>query len=236
MCLFSLTNTYFEGQKAESQKASHGRSKEKSTDARLVSLALVISQAGFTKDSKIYQGNITENKILDQTIKELSQHTSQSHRKPYIIIEAGITIESKITMLRKQGYQYIVVSRGKLKEYEATGENVKLYDKREISIELKWVSSARHDSFIFVKSQMKQKKEESMDDQYAGFYEDLLKNIAASIHRKGGDMKGEKVWERIGFLKQKYSAMNRYYNIDVLHDHSHATKILWSRKPLQDNQ
>jgi len=234
--LFDLTNTYFEGQKADSQKARHGRSKEKRTDARLLSLALVTNQAGFTKYSKIYQGNIADNKTLNQTIRELSQHTSQSPRKPYIIIDAGIATEDNLAMLRKQGYQYIAVSRIKLKEYQAAGDPVKLYDKRKNPIEVKWVSSNKPDSFLYVKSQMKQKKEESMDDQFATRYEDMLKNINASIHKKGGVKKIEKVWERIGRLKQRYPAMNRYYDIDVQHDNGQATKMLWSRKPRQDNQ
>lgn len=234
--LFDLTNTYFEGQKADSEKARYGRSKEKRKDAKLLSLALVINQAGFTKYSKIYQGNIADNKTLIATIQELSQHTSQSHCKPCIIIDAGIATEGNLAMLRKQSYQYIAVSRSKLKEYQVKGEPVKLYDKRKKPIEVKWVSSTKPDSFLYVKSQMKQKKEESMDDQFAARYEEMLKNIAASIHKKGGVKKIEKVWERIGRLKQKYPAMNRYYNIDVQHDKGFATKILWSRKPQQNEQ
>jgi transposase len=234
--LFDLTNTYFEGQKADSEKARYGRSKEKRKDAKLLSLALVINQAGFTKFSKIYQGNIADNKTLIETIGELSQHTSQSTRKPYIIIDAGIATEDNLTILRKSGYQYIAVSRSKLKEYEAIGNPVKLYDKRKKPIEVKWVSSAKPDNYLYVKSQMKKKKEESMDDQFAKRYEEMLKNIDASIHKKGGVKKIEKVWERIGRLKQKYPAMNRYYDIDVQHDQGKATKILWNRKPRQDNQ
>ncbi len=234
--LFDLTNTYFEGQKADNKKAKHGRSKEKRKDAKLLSLALVTNQEGFTKYSKIYQGNIADSKTLAETIKELSQHTSQSSRKPYIIIDAGIATEDNLTMLRKSGYKYIAVSRSKLKEYQAKGEPVILYDKREKPIEVKWVSSTKPDSFLYVKSQMKQKKEESMDDQFAIRYEDMLKNIEASIHKKGGVKKIEKVWERIGRLKQRYPAMNRYYDIDVQHDQGKAKKVLWSRKPRQNNQ
>jgi hypothetical protein len=31
---------------------------------------------------------------------------------------------------------------------------------------------------------MKKKREESMDDQFAGRYKEMLENIAASIHKK----------------------------------------------------
>lgn len=229
--LYDLTNTYFEGQKSDSEKAKHGKSKEKRQDAKLLSLALVINQAGFTKFSKIYQGNIAENKTLIATIEQLSQHTSQSNRKPLIILDAGIATEGNLAMLRKQGYPYIAVSRRKLKEYQAIGDPIKLYDKRNNPIEIKWVSSDNPDSFLYVKSFMKQQKEQSMDNQFTRRYVEILENIAGSIHKKGGVKKIEKVWERIGRLKQKYPAMNRYYDIDVQHNQGLATQIIWSRKP-----
>ena len=45
--LYDLTNTYFEGTKANSQLAKYGRSKEKRSDAKLVVLAMVINIEGF---------------------------------------------------------------------------------------------------------------------------------------------------------------------------------------------
>ena len=52
---YDLTNTYFEGRKEGSQKAQFGRSKEKRSDAKLISLALVVNAEGFVKYSKIYE-------------------------------------------------------------------------------------------------------------------------------------------------------------------------------------
>jgi len=55
---YDLTNTYFEGRKSDSELAQFGRSKEKRSDAKLVSLALVVNAEGFIKYNKIYEGNI----------------------------------------------------------------------------------------------------------------------------------------------------------------------------------
>jgi len=41
MCFFDLTNTYFEGQANANPKAKRGRSKEKRSDCKLLTLALV---------------------------------------------------------------------------------------------------------------------------------------------------------------------------------------------------
>jgi len=56
--LYDLTNTYFEGQKANSKLAKRGRSKEKRSDAKLVVLALVVNLEGFIKYSNVFEGNI----------------------------------------------------------------------------------------------------------------------------------------------------------------------------------
>ena len=44
--LYDLTNMYFEGRKSGSEIARFGRSKEKRSDAKLVSLALVVNREG----------------------------------------------------------------------------------------------------------------------------------------------------------------------------------------------
>lgn len=65
---YDLTNTYFEGRKASSELAQFGRSKEKRSDAKLVSLAMVVNAEGFVKYSKIYEGNIYEPHTLLETV------------------------------------------------------------------------------------------------------------------------------------------------------------------------
>lgn len=47
--LYDLTNTYFEGRKETSELAEFGRSKEKRSYAKLISLALVSNAEGFAK-------------------------------------------------------------------------------------------------------------------------------------------------------------------------------------------
>jgi len=54
--LYDLTNTYFEGQAQGNPKAKRGRSKEKRSDAPLVTLALVLDGSGFVKRSEFFEG------------------------------------------------------------------------------------------------------------------------------------------------------------------------------------
>ena len=66
--LYDLTNTYFEGNKRNSQLAKYGRSKEKRSDAKLVVLAMVINIEGFIKYSAIHEGNYADTSDINSFV------------------------------------------------------------------------------------------------------------------------------------------------------------------------
>jgi len=232
--LNDLTNTYFEGRKEGSNLARFHRSKEKRNDARLVALALVVNVEGFIKYSKIFRGNIADCKTLEHIVDQLAQRTSAIGRKPVVVIDAGIATEDNLQMLKDNQYSYVCVSRSKLKDYRAVGDQtVHLHDKRDQPIEIRWVEKPENDDrFLYVRSQMKAKKEMAMNDHFSERYEEELEHIAQAIHKKGGTKNYAKVLERIGRIKERYSAANKHYKIDVKEKHGIAVKVSWSRKPL----
>ena len=68
LCLFDLTNTHFEGRALCNPKARFGRSKQKRSDCKLLTLALFIDDLGFVKYSHLYPGNQQETKTLAEMI------------------------------------------------------------------------------------------------------------------------------------------------------------------------
>ena len=68
------------------------------------------------------------------------------------------------------------------------------------------------DTYIYVKSERKAKKENAMKELFTKRYETQLENINAALGKKGGTKKLDKVWERIGKLKEKYPTANKYYS------------------------
>lgn len=234
--LNDLTNTYFEGRKDGSELAQFYKSKEKRSDAKLIALALVVNVEGFVKYSKILRGNIADCKTLNEVVEHLSARTSTTGRKPVIVIDAGIATDDNLQMLKSKGYQYVCVSRSKLKEYKAVNTNiVKLSDKRDKLIEVRWVEKeGNEDRFLYVHSQMKEVKESSMNKHYSERYEEELKNLSLSIHKKRGTKKYEKVIERIGRIKERYSTANKHYDIKVEAKNGIAFNIVWNRKPAKN--
>jgi len=232
--LSDLTNTYFEGRKDGSKLAKFYKSEEKRNDSKLVALALVVNVEGFIKYSKIFRGNIADCKTLSDIVDQLSARTSSTGRKPVIVIDVGIATDENLAMLKLKQYQYVCVSRSRLKDYEIVGEKViTLHDKREHPIEVRRVSKAgKDDRYLYVRSDRKTIKEASMNEHFSEHYEEELENIARAIHKKGGTKKYEKVVERIGRIKERYSTANKHYRITVQEKDGIAVKVTWKRKPL----
>ena len=219
--LYDLTNTYFEGRMVRSKIAKFGRSKEKRSDARIVVLAVVINREGFLKYSNIFEGNMADCKTLGSVVDALSLQTSFSHRKPIVVIDAGIASDGNITMLKNKGYEYMCVSRSSLKEYQADTAStpVQIKDKKEQPIELLKVRvTGDNDQYLWVRSQAKAAKENSMNGLLSQRFEQGIQSIQEGITKKGGTKKLCKVHERIGRLKQKYPSAHNYYDITVIDD------------------
>ncbi|NTW33789.1 MAG: IS1634 family transposase [Bacteroidetes bacterium] len=218
LILYDLTNTYFEGRMQGSKKAKFGRSKEKRSDARIIVLAVVVNSEGFLKYSNIFEGNMTDCKTLEMVILHLSQQTSFTSRKPIIVIDAGIGTDENIAMLKSKGYDYMSVARSGLKEYYADVESkpVQIKDKRKQPIELLKVRTDKNDDqYLWVKSEAKALKEQSMNGLLSQRFEERIENIRAGILKKGGVKKIEKVYERLGRLKEKYPSVHKYYDVTI---------------------
>jgi hypothetical protein len=71
------------------------------------------------------------------------------------------------------------------------------------------------DNYLWVKSKAKALKENSMNGLLSQRFEEGIQGIIEGVNKKGGTKKFDKVWERIGRLKQKYPSVHRYYDITV---------------------
>ncbi|MBE3122388.1 MAG: IS1634 family transposase [Thermoplasmata archaeon] len=219
--LYDLTNTYFEGRMTGSKIAKFGRSKEKRSDARIVVLAVVINREGFLKYSNIFEGNMADCKTLGTVIDTLSDQTSHSHRKPIVVIDAGIATDGNITMLKSKGYDYMCVSRSSLKEFYADTKatSVQIKDKKGQPIELLKVKACSdNDQYLWVRSNAKALKENNMNGLLSQRFEEGIQSIQEGITKKSGTKKLSKVYERIGRLKQKYPSVHNYYDITISDD------------------
>lgn len=230
--LYDLTNTYFEGIKADSMLARFGRSKEKRSDARLVVMAVVVNPEGFIKYSTIFEGSRADCKTLTEIIDKLGQATSSTNRKALVVIDAGIATDDNLKAIQAHGYDYLCVSRTNLKDYTIDPDTsiINITDKRNKKIALQKVRSGKNtDYYLHVKSEAKALKEHAMNSRFKEGFETGLAQIQLGLSKKYGVKKIDKVHQRIGRLKQKYPSIQRFYLIDVeSNEKGIATLLKWS--------
>ena len=140
--------------------------------------------------------------------------------KPVVVMDAGIATEENLKYLRKNGFDYICVSRRNLQDYSLAETAIKtIFDNRNHPIELSIVSSSGNkddgDLYLYVKSEMKQQKEQSMSSKLTKRFVEELENIKSSLSKKRGIKQEGQVNQRIGRLKQKYPSISKSYKIEL---------------------
>ena len=231
--LFDLTNTYFEGRMSGSEKAAHGRSKEKRSDARLISLALIADHLGFPKCSRLYAGNIGEPGTLKEVLAQLTP-LLEGERKPVVVIDAGIATAENLALLKELGYDYLCVSRTKVRDYDASTEDATVLENKQgdrITVKDLPADKETGDRLLYVRSPLKAKKDAAIKDKRTLRFEADMEAAKAALSKKTGTKALDKVHQRIGRIKERHSSVAKDYRIEVVpaKDKPEAADITWSR-------
>ena len=238
--LYDLTNTYFEGRKVNSKIAKFGRSKEKRSDCKLVVLAMVVNVEGFIKYSNIFEGNTSDSDSLPKIIDNLRQETSQEKRA-IVVLDAGIATQDNLALLQAKGYDFVCVSRSKIKDYDIDlqGNTRHIMTKENQFITLQKIKTEQTTDYVLkVKSTGKQAKERSMKSKFEERFLEEINKIKASLTKKNGVKKADKVNQRIGRAIEKYPSAAKFFTIEVVTEKELATQIICQKKKTSelDNQ
>jgi transposase len=233
--LYDLTNTYFEGTGQGNSNAALGKSKEKRTDCPLVTLALVLDGSGFPKRSEVFAGNASEPQTLAQMVGKLAQDKADA--PPTVVLDAGIATEENIAWLVEHHYRYLVVSRKRHREFNPD-EAVLVKAEGDLRVQVQRIINADTGEVeLYCHSSQREKKEQGIAELFARRFEDALEKLAGGLHKKGTVKRYDKVLERLGRLKEKYSRAAQYYEITVEHDpvSGKATALHWQRHKAIDD-
>ena len=244
--LYDLTNTYFEGSGKFNELAAHGKSKEKRSDCPLVTLGLVLDGSGFPQTSEIFAGNASEPKTLKAMIEGLEKLLTHSvndgqkplfqKKKPTIVMDAGIATDENLNWLIERQYRYLVVSRKQHREFvEDEAVEVKKDGDHTVKVQ-KVINEQTGEVELYCHSSLREQKERAIQDRFSSRFEEGLRKLGAGLNKKGCLKKYDKVMERIGRLKQKYSKASKQYQITVKKDvkNGNATQVTWIRTPSPD--
>jgi transposase len=244
--LYDLTNTYFEGSGKFNDLAKRGRSKEKRSDCPLVTLGLVLDSSGFPKKSKVFAGNASESKTLKEMIEGLEDPKSVDDEvdlgslfknKSIIVMDAGIATEENIEWLRENSYRYIVVSRKRHREFSEQDAVEVKNDNGNIVKAQKVVNEETGEIELYCHSEKREQKERAIQDRFETSFEEAMKKLNEGLHKKGCTKKYDKILEKVGRIKEKYSKAAQHYETEVKKDKEtgNATEIKWKRNQPSDS-
>ena len=230
--LYDLTNTYFEGSKKGSKIANHAKSKDKRDDRPLITLALTLDAQGFPKQSKVYEGNISEPGTLEKMLDELSNVVDGFNPQKTIVIDAGIATEDNLEIIKRKQFKYLAVSRKKSYGDDfwqgSQEQQIKLSDEKT-QLRVKLVKTKK-ESYLLCHSEAKEAKEKAILDRRLKKFEEALNGINEGLKKKRTHKKYDKIIERIGRLKEKYG-VGSLYDIEVKQQKGVATKIIFNKNP-----
>lgn len=195
-------------------------------------LALVVNVEGFIKYSNIFGGNMSDSKSLPEIIEEIRSRTS-SEKRAVVVMDAGIATEENCALIRAKGFDYVCVSRAKIKDYKVEEKDkiAEITTKSKQKVSLQRVLSKKHTDYIVkVKSEGKELKEKSMKLKFEDRFLLEIEKINTALTKKNGIKKMDKVNRRIGRVLQKYPSMNKYYQIDVQEENGTATQVAAEQK------
>ncbi len=224
--LYDLTNTFFEGTASSNPKATFGHSKEKRSDCPIVTLGLVLDGSGFPRKSKIFAGNVSEGDTLETMLCGL-----EASKDAMVIMDAGIATEDNIQWLGKHGYRYLVVSRKRNRDFDPDeAVSVKQTPGQHVRVQ-RIINEESGEIELYCHSELREKKEQAMQNKFTERYEKALQSLADGLHKKGCTKRYDKILERLGRLKQKHSRVAQHYDITVIPDpeSDQAKSISWER-------
>jgi transposase len=226
--LYDLTNTYFEGETAGNAQAQRGHSKEKRSDCPLVTLALVLDASGFVRRSDVFAGNAGEAATLEGMLTGLGAPTGA-----LVVMDRGVASEANLAWLAEAGYRYIVVSRrrhGAIDPQQA--ETLQTAAGETIHLQAQ-ASPDGEEHYLYCQSERRARKEQAIEQRLQQRFEAELQRIHDGLSRPRTTKRLDKLWQRIGRLKEKYRGVGQHYHIELVADDTgHKARALhWQRQP-----
>ncbi len=217
-CFFDLSNSYFEGKAAGNGKGTRGHSKEKRSDAPLLTLALIIDEQGFPKYSRLYPGNQCEAKTLVEMIEGLIKARPELARDRTVIMDAGIATEENIQTLRQKRFHYICVSRTLAEVVPEDTDDLQIIGEdteKAVKVEVKRFKKD-HEVHLLCRSRGRQEKDCAIRTRQEQLFIERLTYFRDGLKKKGRTKRYAKVLELVGRLREKYPRASKAFEIEVI--------------------
>ena len=103
---YDTTSSYFEGECADEEIASHGYSKDHRGDRKQVVIGLLMTREGIPIAHQVFPGNMHDTKTFNQVVEDLKKRFPI--RKVIFVGDRGMVSEPNLEKIRELGMEYVV--------------------------------------------------------------------------------------------------------------------------------
>jgi transposase len=227
--LYDLTNTYFEGAEVGNPKAARGHSKEKRSDAPLVTLGVVCDGSGFIRRSRVFAGNAVECRTLEGMLTGLAAPAGA-----LVVMDRGIATAANLAWLKEHGYRYLVVSRERERRFEAERATTLVSAGEETIQVVRELSEDGQEVRLQCHSPGREMKETGIMARFCTRFEAGLTKLAEGLTTPRGETRADRLQERIGRLKAASRGAGQHYTVSLDTDATGATvtALRWEQTPV----
>ena len=182
--------------------------------------------SGFVRRSKVFKGNVREDCTLAEMLEAL-----KAPRGARVVMDRGIATEERIQWLREHGYRYVVVSRQRKRIFDSeAAQTIKTAATGNLEL---YREASEDEVRLYCKSKPRAEIERAITAKRAKSFEEALQELSDGLLRPKTHKRLDRVWERIGRMKERFGGIGQHYEIKVQPDDSgtRAASVTWKRSP-----
>jgi transposase len=224
--LYDVTSTFFEGRALANPKAKRGYSRDHRSDCKQVLIGLAVNRDGFPVAHEVYAGNRHDSTTLELMLTALDKRVGLQAGQT-VVVDRGMSGEENVKQITGRKLHYLVAE-----PYGARGDWVEEFENDTDFVEVKRENSPtnpfQRKSTVHVKmrkvdgethvlclSSERQEKDRAIRQAHEKKLLVDLEKLAKRVAKgRGRGTKPAEVAESIGRLKERYSRVARYYQME----------------------
>ena len=217
----------------ETSKLPFGRSKQRRNDCPLITLGLMLDEAGFPRACEFLPGNLSEGQTLQDAVRRFeAQGHGPEGIKPTVVMDAGLSAEDNLDWLTAQGYPWICVAKGSKPSQAPSGAPDLIHTTQADHTVRVWQwDSDGTETRLYVMSEGRQQTARSIRDRQGVKFEQGLQQLHDHRSLPRRMKQYERVVEAVGRLKERHPGLARHYDIQVHRgDGDKAKAVTFTRK------
>ena len=217
----------------EASKLQFGRSKQRRNDCPLITLGLMLDDAGFPRACEFLAGNVSEGQTLQDAVRRFeAQGHGAEGIKPTVVMDAGISAQANLAWLTAQGYPWICVAKGHKPSPAPDGEpDLTLTTRADHTVRVWRLATDGTETRLYVMSEGRQQTARSIRARQVTKFEQGLQRLHDNLLLPRRMKQYDRVVEAVGRLKERHPGMAQHYSIQVHRgDGDQAKAVTFTRK------